>query len=396
MGQLMTKCSVSPIPQNALLVFVDIVDSSVHSSIVGTTHFAGKVLRFQELFEDLGSLYFKDRPYLKERVDSFCEIMSRGDEGLVFLVDPKQKAPDLAYKAVKFALELKARFKMINRAEADLPPHEMKVAAGIRYGQVSFVTKPTKKEGLERNLIEKIIGYSINYAKRVETSSRIGKFSQVFLSSDAAKLLAGSPIVMQRHRASLRGIQSDEEVYEVRSAFLEDIPMLADKGTKENKASRFLAYLLENYNKPEWLGEPWARSFLLSAFDSAYCGSSDATLKEQYHKRRSWLAWQKFNEDDPILLYYRAVDCEQEGKYSRAVSYLRKILEDVPHFIFARTKLVEACYEIIESEESVSADFVFVRDTAEELLEKYQHMLLQREKDTLGRILQQIGSSCNT
>lgn len=92
----------------ALLMFVDIVDSSIYSSILGIEKFADKVLAFQELFRDLGRQYFWNKPYFSERIDSFCEVDSRGDEGLVFVVDPKQTGMELVNRAVKFALELKA------------------------------------------------------------------------------------------------------------------------------------------------------------------------------------------------------------------------------------------------------------------------------------------------
>ena len=88
----------------ALLMFVDIVDSSVHSSILGIENFARKVLAFQSLFCDLGERYFCDKPCFTERIESFCLVDARGDEGLVFLVDDGQSGADLVHRAVAFAL----------------------------------------------------------------------------------------------------------------------------------------------------------------------------------------------------------------------------------------------------------------------------------------------------
>lgn len=52
----MVAYSVST-PKPALLMFVDIIDSSVYSSILGITKFADKVLSFQRLFIELGKCY---------------------------------------------------------------------------------------------------------------------------------------------------------------------------------------------------------------------------------------------------------------------------------------------------------------------------------------------------
>jgi hypothetical protein len=65
-------------PVDALLIFTDIVDSSVYSSILGLKEYAIQVLRFQDLFEQLANLYFPDKPYFKEQVDSLRRISSRG------------------------------------------------------------------------------------------------------------------------------------------------------------------------------------------------------------------------------------------------------------------------------------------------------------------------------
>lgn len=375
---------------DALLMFVDIVDSSVYSSILGIEEFARKVLSFQELFRDLGKRYFPNRPYFDERVDSLCNVDSRGDEGLVFVVDPRQSGAELVHRAVKFALEFKARWRILNLKEKDLPPREMKIAAGIHYGEVAVITTSELKEGLYRKLIDRIMGYSINYAKRVESSSRIGRFSQVFLSKEAADLLSYSPIVLCRYEASLKGIQPNDEVYEVRSTFLDEVPLLVADGAGGIDNEQFLRFFTEDFNEAEFLREPWLKSFALSVLSSRKEAVSGTAMEKEYFDRISKMVWRKPAEDDPIMLYWRARECENSGKYSRAVTCLKDILKDYPYFIHARIKIIEACYRMIKAKDKIPSEMIFVRDTAEELLEKYEGILLEKEKKQLKEILKSI------
>lgn len=388
----MVTYSVSP-PKPALLMFVDIIDSSVYSSILGITKFAEKVLSFQHLFVELGKCYFNDNPYFAERIDSLCQVESRGDEGFVFVVDPKQTGEKLVHCAVKFAFELKARLKILNQRETDLPPTEMKIAVGIHYGDVAVITTSHLKGGVYRSLIDRIMGYSINYAKRVESSSRMGGSSQVFLSREAANLLSYSPIVLCKYEASLKGIQSNDEVYEVRSAFLDDIPLSQCDGAGGISNEEFITCFTDDFTESQFIREPWLKSFVLSVLNSRKDACQGSALEKEYFDRISKLAWHKPTEGDPIMLYWRARECEGSGKYSRAVTCLKDILKDNPYFIHARIKLVDVCYQVLQAKDKVPQELIFVRDTAEELLEKYHGILLENEKKRLEDILKETKKS---
>ena len=61
--------------------------------------------------------------------------------------------------------------------------------------------------------------------------------------------------------------------------------------------------------------------------------------------------------------------------------------------MFARIKLVEACYQIIKSKKKTASEEVFVRDTAEELLEQYAQILSDSEKKSLQSILEDLKGS---
>jgi class 3 adenylate cyclase len=379
-------------PVDALLIFTDIVDSSVYSSILGLKEYARQVLQFQRLFEQLANLYFPDQPYFKEPVDSWRRISSRGDEGLVFIVDRSEKTTDLVHKGVKFAFELKARLKWLNESKSkqEKAPKEMSIGVGIHYGQVVPIVKPRKKDGQTRSCIDKIIGYSINYAKRVEASSRAGKFSRVFLSKEAANLLAGFPIVLYKHIASLKGIQENEEVFEVRSAFFPGIPVPPGEKNDVLDNEKFLEYYTEKDNEKEFIREAWLKSFVLSVLDARKDQAKSNSLKKKYHDKIEKLAWVNPIEDDPILLFSRARECQYDKKFSRAAAIFKTIVGKFPDFLHARIKLVEACYDIIKSKDKVSAEIIFVRDTAEEFLEKYDSILSPDEQKKFEEILEKV------
>ena len=77
------KKTVSSTPMKALLLFADVIDSSIYSSTWGVVEYAKKILEFQELFINLGKIYF---PKEEPQIIKFYEVNSRGDEGIIFCV----------------------------------------------------------------------------------------------------------------------------------------------------------------------------------------------------------------------------------------------------------------------------------------------------------------------
>lgn len=383
------------VKKKALIIFVDIVDSSVYSSFLGTERFAQKVIEYQNLFIELGCLYFKDKEYFNEPISAWCKVESKGDEGLIFLVDDNQDGCDLLYKAIKFVFELKARLKILVNSDSDPSQKELRIAAGIHYGEVAVITETSKKDENYRKFIVEIIGYSINYAKRIESCSRIGKLSQVFLSLEAVELLSGTSIVFLKHFASLKGIEANEVVYEVQSAFLKQLPIEVPANYDSLNNELFLNYFSDFNNNTDFLRESWLKSFILSVLYSRYRQIVGDSQKQIYFDKISKLIWQKQNEDDPILLYFRARECEDNKKFTRAINYYKKIIEKFPEFIFARIKLVKDCYEIIKSTQKISAEEIFVKDTAEELLDKFDSFLRDNEKEDLKTILNTLNTKGN-
>lgn len=377
---------------DALLVFVDIVDSSILSSISGVKKYARKVMSFQKLFGVLGHQYFWDKPSFDEKVSAWCEVKARGDEGLVFVIDREQSGTELINKAIRFAFDLKMRMKIVHGMLEDRPPQEMKIAVGIHYGEVAAINSLTMTEDGPRNLIQKILGYQINYAKRVESSSRVGKFSKVFLSRDAADLVCYQPIALHKHEVPLKGIQANEEVYEIRSVLLDNVPIKVGGGEGIIDEEEFIRYFTSEVEEEDFLRDSWLKSAIVSVLDGRKDAAKGTDSERGYVERIQEIAWGKLVEDDPMLLYWRARVCENEEKYTRAISYLKEIIKACPSLIRARTQVIENCYKMMKQKKKVTTDIIFIRDTAEELLELEEHdgMLSKKERERLIQILDEV------
>ena len=287
---------------DALLVFVDVVDSSVYSSMLGVENFAREVLSFQDLFCVLGNQYFKDKPSFEEKVRAWSEVGARGDEGFVFVIDPEQSSIELIDKAIRFAFELKTRIKIMHRNKKDPPPKEMEIAVGIHYGEVATINRLITTEHGQRRLIDKLLGYSINYAKRVETSSRVGRFSRVFLSKEAADLVSYLPIALYKHEVPLKGIKESEEVYEIRSVLLDGVPIKVSEGADIINEEAVIRYFKSEVGEEDFLRDSWLKSVTVSVLDERKDSVKGTALEKEYAERIDQIALGKLVEDDPILL----------------------------------------------------------------------------------------------
>lgn len=361
---------------DALLVFVDIVDSSKHSYFLGYQEYAKKLLEFQELFESIGHKYFPDPD---NRSEEYTRVQARGDEGQIFYISLKENMANLIFTALEFVFELKGRLFLMRKAtDTKDTPAYIGLGAGIHAGPVACIT--SIEHG--RSIIERIEGFSINYAKRIESCSRIGKFSHVFLSKDAANLLEGEPVILSKIEASMEGIEKRAEVYEIQAGLFHKIPIEVDRKEDERLIDE-VCYIAEN---PANIKESWLKSFLVSVLDSLIINTPDTTLKKKYYDRLLNLAWHSTIEDDPILLFIRARNYQEKKEYTQQIRYLKELVEKYPGFLHARKKLVEACWMIIKSK-AQRVEKVYARDIAKEFLEKFPNYLSDKEKKKFKSIV---------
>ncbi len=196
---------------DALILFADVIDSSKYSATLGYIEYAKQLHKLQVLFKSLGQVYFPPLTQ-EERVLYYSQVDARGDEGTIFYYNPDESPDDLIYKAIQFSYELKARIELLDNDS----PKAMKVGIGIHFGKVAIIPEIiTDEKGTPRSVIDALQGFSINYAKRIESCSRAGKYSKIILSKKAASCLDGDPIVFTKQLSDLKGIERSEEVFVV-------------------------------------------------------------------------------------------------------------------------------------------------------------------------------------
>jgi len=353
---------------NALIIFTDIIESARHSTVLGISEYARRILTFQGIFKELCNIYFPK----ESSNNSFCTFSTRGDEGFIFNINPDIKKNRTMYKAVQFALELKAVMRAEQINGLNPPPYPMDVGIGIHYGPVATLAR----QGAEN--ISGIEGLAINYGKRVETSSRMGKYSKIFLSRDAACLLDGEPVILCKYITSLKGINDSENVFEVRSAYLEKVPL------DQRYYQRFLDNYVNNTNGDFFPKDGWINSIIISMLDHLIKQSGNIQ-KAKYLEQFSNFIWRDISENDPLILFYRAHECEKDGKITQVFSYLQTLATKYPSFVHARKKLGQVCWQLA-NDPSKYIEFLLARDTADQFLTHYLYYLSDDEKYLFQKI----------
>jgi hypothetical protein len=363
----------------ALLVFADIVDSSKYSAVLGYREYAKRLLNFQNTFEKLGKKYFPDP---EDWSTEYCSIKARGDEGILFYAKTQSDFSELIFRSIEFLYHLKGRLRFGGDEEeaAKASPRRIGLGAGIHIGPVAFATKQENN----RSIIDRLEGFSINYAKRVESCSRAGKYSRVFLSKEAAQLLEDKPVVFSRVIAPMKGIEEYAEVYEVKAGLLGGLKL--DPHDPEDERLQFEANNVASH--PKEIEEPWVKSFVVSVLDCLLNQSIVIPRRVEYRDRQLNFAWHSSVEDDPILLYLRARDFWEKKQYTQYIRYLRQILQEHPEFVHARKRMIKACWAIARGK-AEPAEMVFARDMAQEFLDQFPQLLSQEEKKDFQKLVKE-------
>jgi len=135
--------------------------------------------------------------------------------------------------------------------------------------------------------------------------------------------------------------------------------------------------------------EPWLKSFSASVLDSVAERQQFGSVKKKYQDRQKQIAWYNHAEDDPILLFIRALSCEAKRQHTRRLSILKEIINRYPSFIYARKELVKAIADVIE-QKCLPSDLVYAKDLAEEFLDKYRSVLKNDEIKEFEKIVEKI------
>lgn len=206
----------------------------------------------------------------------------------------------------------------------------------------------SKDKEIDSSSVANIEGHSINIAKRIETASRAGKFSKIFLSRDAAKFLQKVPVILERRVCDLKGIGNKEEIFEVKSAFLDDFPLKSDNLDLHS----FVHHYTKNIKKHDYDSKPWLKSLVISVLESARNRIPFATKGSfKYGEDATRLIWFDPSEDDPIFIYFRAYDLEIKNKnLELRLELLKSLSSKYPKFFNAKIRLIRAQWEKALSE----------------------------------------------
>ncbi len=160
--------------RNAVILFVDVVGCSEISNHETLGKYNSFINTFQKYFNDICRSYQKK--FYKRHERPFFQYEPRGDEGCLKIFASKKNdllAEDIDI-AISIAIDLKRVWLMTKynqrRIRQSLLPVDL--AIGIHFGKVYF--KGNKVEG-----------YAINLAKRIESASRDGKFTHILISESA-------------------------------------------------------------------------------------------------------------------------------------------------------------------------------------------------------------------
>jgi class 3 adenylate cyclase len=367
---------------NSLVLFADIIDSSKYSSIFGSEQYAKNLVEFRRIFQKLSEEYFKYTNFNISNIhDFYFKQEVRGDEGFLVCVAPTIEDPGvLIFHAIEFSFMLKASMELMMRSinDRDIAPNRMKVGIGINFGPVVAISD-TETIVDKIPAINRIEGYTVNYTKRVESSSRIGKYSKVFISKSANPYLFNYPVVLQKYQTNLTGIENNEDVFEVVSVFMRSLKpnLLEDKLKEEYVIGKDIKDL-----ETDFINEPWLKSFLLSILA---CMTKDPAKtdeeKKKLNEKISSLSYYKWNENDPILLFNRALLCCMKEKYTMALNIIKEIIKMYPSFIYLHKEFVKVLSEMLSKEGGSSclpigvSDMIYARDIAEDIIYNFKKVL---------------------
>lgn len=270
--------------RDTVVMFVDIIGASEVSNYKKPAEYSEFVTDFQNLFISVCKEYIAT---LYKKKDKNYQFSARGDEGLLMIYPqniPEENLSNEVDTAIIIALALKRRWicKGQNKARIQtdgLLPIDLGI--GIHVGKTYL--KKLKKGEYQEELNPSGIrpeGYSINLTKRIESESRSGKYTRIFISEAARGELnylsdEQTYVFDEQQRIQPKGISRDIRVFEVKHHFLPtDWSDLSERNRRRkskvdpNEADINVlrdAYKMNPTNM--WLAEECIRTSILKRYD---------------------------------------------------------------------------------------------------------------------------------
>lgn len=297
--------------RQTVVMFADIMGASEISNHEKLGEYAKIVRGFQKLFEQLCEEFQKA---WYENVSEF-KYAAQGDEGHL-MIYPEDNESDVTKHidvAINIALELKRRWLWStynkNRINSGLLPSELGI--GIHAGKTYLMGN-------------KLEGYAINLAKRVESESRKGRFSHIFLSEAAYGHfldLADEKTYLfdQPQKMTPKGISGNIWVYEIKHHFLpSDWKEESETPKKtlidpEQINMEILKKALEINPTNLWLAEEFIRASLLKEEFGKAVGQANRLIQN--------------NQRDAGAYFIQGLALGEYGKYKEERDMYRKAIE---------------------------------------------------------------------
>jgi class 3 adenylate cyclase len=223
-----------------VILFADIVGCSEIYHYETLEKYNRILRQFKSLFKEVTNKYKNEFYSSPNNIDFKSQV--RGNEGclIIFRKAPEAVNPDLwadnIDTAIAIALDLKQRWLLSesNKERIGSGKHTSDIAVGIHFGQ-AWINKMGNNEYQPE-------GYAINLTKRIESHSREGAFTHIYLSEAAYDKL--SPLTDKTpytfdlpHLIKPKGISPGINVFEIKHHFLPT--NWADETTKTAKWRTF-------------------------------------------------------------------------------------------------------------------------------------------------------------
>lgn len=196
------------VPKQAVILFSDIIHSSVFSDTLGLIDYDMFLEEFQKTMFDA-----KKRVFDQTRADKSQVVFDiRGDEACaIFYSDDTSNNLYTALMLASYmkSLWFQSSFNIKRVSEAKIASD---IAIGIHTGKVIVRSRVSKKQ------VPKPEGYAINLAKRIEGLSREGTHTKMMISNDVRILLKQFNIDIEisgKITKQLKGILYPIHVYEI-------------------------------------------------------------------------------------------------------------------------------------------------------------------------------------
>lgn len=353
----------------AFICFIDIVNSVSYGRLMNDSQYMTRVLNFENMIKKYFEFFFNgDKDIIK---------INRGDEFLIIIKNQEPHRKD----SINFKVQILEKLILfINITKFLLYENErIEIASGIHYGEV--LSYNDGQDNSIDNLNDqdnrilcreenRYYGDQINYAKRVETSSREGAYLKIMLSCSCADLLKYIPLVYDTLFIEMKGYSNKEIVYELKSGYVYHYTNDVEKLINELLKDKIFDYLNRMNNKL------LKYSLLGLKLEQKYnhIDSNMDIFIDEFKK----IIWDNPYTDDPIKLYFRGNDSLHRKEYVLAFDYYYKAHKIIPHYTNIYCDMIKVLDNIVKDTQFNKmieiSSILYIKVLAEDCIKNFSNL----------------------